>query len=144
MATIAYAEEISPGVETLEERSSVLVIQNVPQRETERIPVSVTVVFDASYPARPSSVLFGALADPTLRLRKAIPLDLSVEDSAVVLTWGGIDEFGVGQSMGEALDDFGVALVELYHRLHEPVQLGPDLENVKRILDEYIESRTQR
>lgn len=108
-------------------------------------PPRVTVKMVAEAPsARMNSVMFGALTHPNLRLRKPIPLEVSTEDSAVVLTWTEIDEFGCGHSLGAAMDNFGAAVLELYHRLHEPVQLGPDLENVKHILDSYIESRTQR
>ena len=107
--------------------------------EQKMVPVSVT--FGPTFSARPQSVLFGALADPKLRLRKAIPLLVFTEDSAVVLTWEEIDEFGCGETLGAALDNFGCALLELYHCLHGPMQLGPDLENVKRTLDSYIEAR---
>jgi hypothetical protein len=107
--------------------------------EQKMVPVSVT--FGPIESALPQSVRFGALANPRLRLRKAIPLAVSTEGSATVLTWEEIDEFGCGESLGAALDNFGGALLELYHRLHEPVQLGPDLEKVKQILDKYIEAR---
>jgi hypothetical protein len=107
--------------------------------EQKMVPVSVT--FGPVVSARPQSVRFGALADPKLRLRQAIPLEVSTEDSGVVLTWAEIDEFGCGETLGAAMDNFGAALLELYRRLHDPVQLGPDLENVKSILDSYIQAR---
>jgi hypothetical protein len=93
--------------------------------------------------ARPSgTVLFGALSDPKLRLLKPIPLESSIEDSGVVLTWEEIDEFGCGSTTGVAFDDFGQSLRELYHHLHSPqVQLGEDLQRVKNVLDQYIERR---
>jgi hypothetical protein len=144
---VAYGEVAKSGV-----GSGVLVPPEIllPQSPDaagaiEQKSVTVNVTLGPTFSARPQqSVLFGALADPHLRLRKAIPLEVSSEDSAVVLTWAEIDEFGCGESLGAALDNFGSALLELHHRLHEPVQLGPDLENVKRVLDEYIESRTQQ
>jgi hypothetical protein len=77
-------------------------------------------------------------------LRKAIPLDASVEESEVVLTWPEVDEFGHGETTSAALDDFGEALRELYAKLHAPeVQLGADLRRVKQVLDDYIEPRTK-
>ena len=140
---IAYAELLlsKAGV-----GSGVLVPAEMllPGREvaTQQI-IPVTISLDATVNARPESVLFGALADPALRLRKAIPLEVSGEES-VVVSWEEADEFGCGATLGAALDDFGSALAELYHRLYdETVQLGPDLENVKRVLDGYIEPRTK-
>ena len=92
---------------------------------------------------RPQRLLFGALKDPKLRLARAIPLEVSVEESTVVVSWAEIDEFGSGANMSEALDDFGHALCELYHRLNEGgVQLGPDLNNVKETLEKYVQRRT--
>jgi hypothetical protein len=140
---VAYAEETRAGIGVGAEvgvggQQEVL----LPQPSAKKIPVSVTIAFGASSPARPESILFGALADPTLRLRKAIPLEVSNDESAVVISWAEIDEFGCGQTLGAALDDFGAALIELHHRLHDQtVQLGPDLENVKRVLATYIEAR---
>jgi len=94
--------------------------------------------------ARPDKLLFGALDDPEFRLRRPIPLDLSVEESEVVLTWAEVEEFGYGSTMGAALDDFGHTIRELYRHLYkQSIQLGPDLQNVKRILGGYIEPRTK-
>jgi hypothetical protein len=41
------------------------------------------------------------------------------------------------------MDDFASALRELFHRLHEGRSLGPDLEKVRRTLDQYIQARTR-
>jgi len=93
--------------------------------------------------ARPARLLFGALKAPTLRLRKPIPLDLSIGETEVVLTWAEIDEFGYGSTMGDAAEDFSRSLAELYCRLQESELLGPDLLNVKQILSQYIETRAR-
>ena len=138
---VAYAEETKGGIGFgVEVQPEVL----LPQPEEKKLQVTVSLTFGASCPARPDSILFGALADPTLRLRKAIPLEVSAtEESAVVVAWVEVDEFGCGETLGAALDDFGAALIELHHRLHDKaVQLGPDLENVKHVLDRYIEARS--
>jgi len=93
---------------------------------------------------RPSRLLFGAVRDPELRVARAIPLEVSVEESTVVVSWVEIDEFGSGANLSEALDDFSQAFLELYHRLHEGgVQLGPDLNNVKETLGKYVQRRTR-
>ena len=92
--------------------------------------------------ARPKSVLFGALVHPDLRLRKAIPLDLTMEEGHVLLSWNDVEEFACGTTMGDALDDFSKTVSELYMELNDKaVRLGADLEKVRLILDEYIELR---
>jgi len=95
--------------------------------------------------ARPEKqICLGVLRDPEYRLRKPIPLSVSVEESEVVLAWSEIDEFGRGETTSAALDDFGETLRELYSKLHAPeVRLGADLQRVKQVLDEYIEPRTR-
>jgi hypothetical protein len=92
--------------------------------------------------ARPQSVLFGALADPDLRLLKPIPLEVSTEENNVVLTWDETNEFGCGCSTTAALEDFGQSLRELYRHLHsKDVKLGADLQRVRQVLDQYIQPR---
>ena len=94
--------------------------------------------------ARPESVHLRTLKDPQYRLRKPIPLGVSLQESIVVVTWSEIDEFGQGETMTSAVDDFGQTLRELYNRLYAPeVQLGADLQRVKQVLGEYIEQRAK-
>jgi len=109
-------------------------------------PPSVTVTTVAEIPsARPDTILFGALTNPELRLRRPIPLMVSEEAGHVVLTWAETDEFSCGSSMGEALDDFSKAVSELFVELNgADVKLGEDLERVRHIMNEYIERRKQR
>ena len=110
------------------------------RRSLERVPV----VTETRPSSRPERIHLGALKDPRYRLRKAIPLDVSVEESEVVLTWPEVDEFGHGETTSAALDDFGQTLRELYCQLHAPeVQLGADLQSVRQVLEEYIEPRTK-
>jgi hypothetical protein len=93
--------------------------------------------------ARPErEISFGALQDPSLRLLKPIPLEVSVEGTDVILTWAEVDEFGCGDNTSAAIDDFAQSIRELYHHLHsEGVQLGSDLLRVRGILDQYIVRR---
>lgn len=108
----------------------------------EKKAASVTLMFGPAPSARPDSLLFGALADPGLRLRKPIQLEVCAEDGHVALTWQDIDEFGCGSTTTEALADFAQSIRELYHHLHDGgVKLGVDLERVKGVLDSYIEPR---
>lgn len=93
--------------------------------------------------ARPDRVLLGALSDPRLRVVKPIALDVTVEESHVVVSWADVDEFGTGETLSTAIDDLGGSLRELYHRLSESEKLGPDLAKVKRVLHEHIVARSR-
>ncbi len=93
---------------------------------------------------RPPRVLFAALGDPKLQVVRAVPLDVNVEEGTVVVSWADVEEFGTGDTMSAAIDDFAHALRELYHGLHaKDARLGDDLLRVKRVLGEYIEPRAK-
>jgi len=154
IAPIVSGEKLAPGVQTLVPEAE---LQKGPrvapsaatQVKSEEIPVQftqtpkVTVRFLAEVPtARPKSVLFAALVHPKLRLRKPIPLEVSVQEGHVVLSWDETDEFAYGANTGEALDDFAKTVSGLYFDLNDPnVRLGENLEKVRRVLNEYIEPR---
>jgi len=89
----------------------------------------------------PKQINFGALKDPLLRVLKPIQLSVSSEEDHIVLHWPEVEEFGTGQTLSSALDDFSASLRQLYHHLHGDAKLGVDLLNVRRILDEYVAQR---
>lgn len=89
----------------------------------------------------PKDVKFGGLHDPLLRLLKPIQLSVSTEERYVVVNWPDVDEFGSGDTLTAALDDFSVSLGQLYHHLHAKREYGPDLLRVRQVLDEYIAQR---
>jgi hypothetical protein len=91
---------------------------------------------------RPSKILFGGLQDPGLQLQRAIPLEVCVDESSVVVRWVEIEEFGTGETLSDALDDFAHTVRELYHHLHaDHVKPGTDLLRVMKVLGEYVEPR---
>lgn len=102
------------------------------------LPMS-TVSDQAPYPA---TVNFAALKDPKLKMLRSIPLTVSRENSNVIVTWAEIDEFGVGGTLGEAMDDFGVSVRELHRGLHADSKLGEDLQKIRETLDLYISARS--
>lgn len=91
--------------------------------------------------ARPNLIRFGALNDPEYKLRDSIPLKVETEDNHVIVNWGEIDEYGVGESLSEAITDFARSLRSLYRSLHATEALGPDLLKVRSVMDLYIEAR---
>jgi hypothetical protein len=141
---INSAQQLEPGIaEAKLERNPVL-----PGPPTDIWPFPLSNVIAEFIPADqlptacPSRVQFAALRDPILQMVRAIPLQVSKEESNVVVSWPEVDEFGTGETLGVALDDFANGLRELYCRLFAPdVNLGPDLQRVKQVLDQYIQRR---
>ena len=65
-----------------------------------------------------------------------------MDESSVVVRWVEIEEFGTGESLSDALDDFAHTVRELYHYLHAAdVMPGTDLRRVRQVLREYVEPR---
>jgi|SRR5208283_4061543 len=143
---INSAQQLEPGIATAiveqEIREGELLS---PQHGSQYPPSNIVAEFlrpDQLPNPRPSRVLFAALHDPRLRMVLAIPVDVSVEESTVVVCWPEINEFGTGETLSVALDDFAGGLRELYYRLFtKDVALGPDLSRVKEILGRYIQPR---
>jgi hypothetical protein len=136
----ATAYQFEPGIAT-----SVLTAQVLPPEQLQHgpAPKGLTVTF-LSGSLKPSSdvVQFAVVRDPRLRVVKAIPLNVSRDESHFVVNWPETHEFGTGDTLSGALDDFAGSLRELYHELFSAdVQLGPDLEKVKQTLAEYIQPR---
>ncbi len=105
------------------------------------VRVEILMPTDVPNP-RPSKVLFGGLRDPDLQVIQPIPVEVSVEESAVVVHWAEIDEFGTGENLSCALDDFSHTVRELYHHLNSgETKLGADLQHVRQVLGDYIEPR---
>lgn len=108
---------------------------------TISLPTAVEVVGSMPDPC-PSHVLFAGLRDPRLRMLQAIPLDVTKEESHVVVSWSAVDEFGAGETLTAAMDDFAASLRELYYQLQvENGSLGPDLARIKAHLAQYIAAR---
>lgn len=80
----------------------------------------------------------GSLQHPTIRLRRAIELHLSVSEGQVVLEWLEANKIsGYGAFLDEAVTDFRRALVEPYVSLQEHrEQLGREMRAVAYLLDE--------
>jgi hypothetical protein len=142
---VINSAQLEPGItEVAEEQINGGVIL-APQSGSQYPPSNVTAKIlsaDQMPDPRPSRVSFAALRDPKLRMVQAIPLDVTVEESTVVVSWSEIDEFGTGDSLSTAIDDFASSLRELHHHLFAPdVALGPDLQKVRQTLDQYIQPR---
>jgi len=162
MATAEIAPVISspatqgpPGISTAFPRSEVTDVLSlegiVPSGTDKTIEIAVEVegaklsvkLLDKIPSARPEkAVLFAGGLGPNLRLLKPIPLEVSVEEGQVVLTWAETDDFACGDNTGEALEHFGHSIRELYDHLHaRDVALGADLLRVRDVLDRYITAR---
>jgi hypothetical protein len=136
----ATAYQFEPGIAT-----PVLVAQVLPSEQLQHgpAPKGLTVTFlSGALTSRPDVVQFAAIRDPRLRIVKAIPLNVSREESHFIVDWPETHEFGTGDTLSGALDDFAGSLRELYHELFSPnANLGPDLEKVRQTLAEYVQPR---
>lgn len=94
---------------------------------------------------RPNRILFGALTDPRVRLKRPISLRISRSKGAVIAYSADLQEFGHGITMSDALDDFSKGLSELFFALSEDDErLGSDLKRLRDTLSHYLEERTAR
>lgn len=137
---IELARKLTPGIQTVESRNPLL----PPSDQGGLLVSNLKAEFltpDKMPDPRPPRVLFAGLRDPRLRMVLPIPLDVTVEESNVVVCWKAVDEFGVGQTLSGALDDFSSALRELYHRLNSSDELGPDLAKTSTTLSRHIVPR---
>jgi hypothetical protein len=146
-APIVNSAELSPSgrSEVFLDPAGVVLPRQERNQERPASNVRVEILLPAYAPnPRPSKVLFGGLQDPDLQVRRAIPLEVCVEESTVVVNWAEIDEFGTGETLSSALDDFSHTVRELYHHLYaDEIKPGTDLLRVKQVLGEYIELRTK-
>ena len=140
--TIESAQQLEPGIQRVLEQYAYQLLS----RQEGNLPVSNLATHLETSVAlsnpRPPRVLFGALKDPCLLVVDPIPLDVSLEESTVVVTWSDVAEFGTGATLSAAIDDFSGALRELYHQLFaSDVKLGADLQKIQKILEQHIQPR---
>lgn len=92
--------------------------------------------------ATPKEIMLGSLNHPLLFLRKPIQLQVGRDEKFVVVSWPEFDEFGYGNYLTEAIEDFRQTLIEFYLGLEsEKENLGPDLKKNWDALQEWIEKR---
>jgi hypothetical protein len=90
----------------------------------------------------PSKILFGAIQDRRLCLKKPIPVELSESLGVITAHCGDLDEFGQGSVVSEALEDFGKTICEMFFALQDREhQLSLDLITLQKRLAEYIQLR---
>ena len=107
--------------------------------EADGVRLSVELLHEIPSARPEKEVLFAGRIGPNLRLAKPILLEVSTDEGQVVLTWAETNDFACGSNTGEALEQFGHSIRELYEHLHSPdVALGADLLRVRDVLDRYI------
>ena len=113
----------------------------VPTIENPLEPVHRMIVENLEF-SFPVEILFGAMIDRRLRIKNPIPITLSREEDVVVASSSELEEFGYGNDISEALDDFAKTLAELYLSLEENEdRLGDDLKQQFSRLSGFIEVR---
>lgn len=93
-------------------------------------------------PIQSEAVLFGAISDPMIRVKSPIPLRISREGDTVAVFSPDLEEFGYGQTLSDALDDFAKTVRELYLSLTpRPERLSDYLQGVLEKLQRFVEVR---
>jgi len=87
-------------------------------------------------------VLFAFNVDHRLRIKRPFAVAIEEADGTVIARIDEINEFGCGSSTGEALEDLGKTLSELYFSLQAARdRLSPDLSSAWERLSEHIEQQ---
>ena len=120
-------------------------VRRVVPAELER-PIIIVKPLDGSVSFeiknRPEKVLLGVLGDPQLRLRRPIPVDISVDAGTVVAASAELEEFGYGDSLSAALEDLGKTVAQLFLSLSkDESRLGGQLTDVLRRVRDNVEPR---
>ena len=90
----------------------------------------------------PREILFAASSDRRLRFKQPITLNLSREREGYVAYAADIEEFGCGDDVAQALDDFGKTISELYFSLSASKdRLSPHLQGQFARLNEFLDVR---
>ena len=93
-------------------------------------------------PIQSEAVLFGAISDPMIKVKSPIPLRISREGDTVAVFSPDLEEFGYGQTLSDALDDFAKTVRELYLSLTpRPERLSDYLQGVLEKLQQFLEVR---
>jgi hypothetical protein len=67
----------------------------------------------------PKEIKIGGLLDPRVRLRAPLLVEVREEDGLISVWNGDLEEFGSGESLGDALDDFQRTVASLYFTLRD-------------------------
>jgi hypothetical protein len=90
----------------------------------------------------PREILFAASPGRGLYFKKPISLTIYREQEAYIAYASDIEEFGYGESVAQALDDFGKTICELYLSLSKDKdRLGRHLHRQFAKLNEFLEIR---
>jgi len=132
----ALAELSVPGTKQVED-------SQVRHIATSNCVSEIQFRMEKPVPLVPGNILFGAISDRRLYLKKPIPLDLSESEGGVIMALcTDLNEFGQGNVASDALDDFGKTICELFFHLEDQKsRLSQDLGILRNQLAEYLELR---
>jgi len=109
------------------------------QFEAEPSPPAEPLPEDSLGLGFPPSISLAFLRDGRLRVVEPVKVLLSEEDGLVIAEADGLDEFGTGANMMEAITDLQYALAELFFALDEQHdRLGPSLQRTFEVLSSKI------
>jgi len=142
---LSGAYQMLPGMGSAQSEPRLQVLPREVYQQVHEIPLHIAL--HSGTPIHHSRdkaevIQFAAVRDPRLRVVSAIPLNVATEEGQVIACWSEIDEFGVGETLSDALEDFSSRLRDLYSQLFSPaVKLGPDLQKIKKTIERHIQPR---
>lgn len=142
-ATVAMPPDVIVGAGTRSIDGGTEANALLPRQQQNLILIPVSFQPGGPDSALPSQVLFGALRHPELKLLEAIPVRTERSERGVSVIWDEVQEFGFGDTFGNAMTDFADTIAELYLHLYETEALSDDLAYVRNMLSHYIDVRTQ-
>jgi hypothetical protein len=143
MATAVMPLDVLVPSGTMSTQSANAPGEILPPQEQNSISVPITLMPSGKDTALPSHFLFGALRHPALMLRKPMPLRTERSKGGISVIWEEGNEFGFGQTFGDAIEDFAATMGELYCELSDDDVLGADLVALRDRLSHYIDVRKQ-
>ena len=115
-ATAELTQLPGPGVQTAPQQLKDW-DQKVRQPRVTKLTKKRVSVIIIGPSATPAKVLLGSLNHPRLYLKAPIELKVSRDDGFVVVSNDELDEFGYGDFLTLAIEDFRQTLLELYYEL---------------------------
>lgn len=145
MATAAMPRDILIGAGTtfLEPSAEANSGDVLPRQQQNWVMVPLPFQPGGPDSALPSQVLFGALRHPALKLVRPIAVRTERSEQGISVIWDEAQEFGFGDTFGNAMTDFADTIAELYLYLSNTEALSNDLIAVRNRLSHYISVRTQ-
>lgn len=103
------------------------------------VPANAIKKFRDGAQSAPKTIRLAAILDARLKVTKPFIVEVDRTGAQVTARAQEIEEFGIGPHTGDALEDLGKTIAELYFTLEQRAEdLGPDLRRVRAVLHQHL------